>query len=37
MLASEGRGMSSNSIVLVAGLAQIGIGLFTAYYIYRNR
>ena len=29
--------MSSTSIVFVAGLAHVMIGLFAAYYIYRNR
>ena len=30
-------GLSSDSVIFLAGLAQIMIGLFAAYYIYRGR
>ena len=29
--------MSSNSIVFLAGLANIMLGLYAAFYIYRNK
>ena len=29
--------MSGTSVVFLAGLAQVMIGLFAAYYIYRNK
>ncbi len=30
-------GLSSDSVIFLTGLAQIMIGLFVAYYVYRGR